>query len=129
MNPSKPRPCSRCTQTFKRVKTKSELCEQCRPNPYRKKLDLGDIKGAATRRNWLLRTRGHACEGCGLSEWLDFQIPLEVDHIDGNHENNVETNLRLLCANCHACTPTYKNRNRGRGRHSRRFRYMKGLSY
>lgn len=47
-------------------------------------------------------------------------IPLELDHIDGDHENNVEGNLRLICPNCHAQTPTYKNKNKGRGRESRR---------
>jgi len=26
---------------------------------------------------------------------------LDVDHIDGNHENNDETNLQTLCKTCH----------------------------
>jgi hypothetical protein len=38
-------------------------------------------------------------------------IPLELDHIDGHHWNNSLDNLRLLCPNCHAQTPTYKARN------------------
>ncbi|MEO5692127.1 MAG: HNH endonuclease signature motif containing protein [Usitatibacter sp.] len=36
---------------------------------------------------------------------------LELDHIDGDHLNNALCNLRLLCANCHAQTPTYRGRN------------------
>lgn len=26
---------------------------------------------------------------------------LDVDHIDGNHDNNDISNLKTLCANCH----------------------------
>lgn len=50
----------------------------------------------------------HICSSCKLSEWLSEPIPLELDHIDGCHSNNVLSNLRLLCPNCHAKTPTYR---------------------
>lgn len=56
-------------------------------------------------------------------------IPIELDHIDGNPENNELDNLRLICPNCHAQTPTYKGANKGNGRHERKERYQKGLSY
>lgn len=54
----------------------------------------------------------HICSNCGLSKWLDLPIPLELDHIDGNHLNNNLSNIRLLCPNCHALTPTYRGKNR-----------------
>lgn len=54
------------------------------------------------------------CSRCGLTEWLDSPIPLELDHIDGNHSNNQLDNLRLLCPNCHALTPTHAGKNKGR---------------
>jgi 5-methylcytosine-specific restriction endonuclease McrA len=39
------------------------------------------------------------CEECGfVPEWHG---QLDVDHVDGNHHNNDEFNLRTLCANCH----------------------------
>lgn len=39
------------------------------------------------------------CERCGfVPEWVG---QLDVDHIDGNHNNNDPTNLQILCANCH----------------------------
>ena len=71
-------------------------------------------------RAFLIRTRGHRCEICKLEEWLGQPIALERDHIDGDSANNTESNLRLLCPNCHAQTPTFCGRNRGRGRKSLR---------
>ncbi len=51
------------------------------------------------------------CESCKLTEWLGKPIPLELDHIDGNNSNNSLNNLRILCPNCHALTPTYRGKN------------------
>lgn len=42
------------------------------------------------------------CEICGLSEWCNDTIPLELHHKDGNHYNNDLDNLQVLCPNCHA---------------------------
>jgi predicted HNH restriction endonuclease len=69
---------------------------------------------------------------CGLSEWMDKRIPLEIDHIDGNSDNNVEQNLRLICPNCHAQTETYKGANAGKGssrQAMRRKRYAEGKTW
>ena len=30
---------------------------------------------------------------CGISEWNSKPIVLELEHIDGNNENNLENNL------------------------------------
>lgn len=54
------------------------------------------------------------CESCGGVEWLGKPIPLEVDHINGDRRDNQLENLRILCPNCHAQTPTYKTKNRKR---------------
>ena len=52
------------------------------------------------------------CCNCGLSEWLDEPIPLELHHKNGNKENNSLENLELRCPNCHYFTDTYKSKNR-----------------
>jgi hypothetical protein len=60
--------------------------------------------------------REHRCERCSRTEWEGRPIPLELDHVDGDRRNNEPSNLRLLCPNCHALTPTYRGRNIGRYR-------------
>lgn len=54
----------------------------------------------------------HQCSSCLLESWLTKPIPLELDHIDGNHFNNNLTNIRLLCPNCHAQTSNYRGKNK-----------------
>lgn len=48
------------------------------------------------------------CENCKQTEWFGKPMPLELDHINGvNNDHRIE-NLRILCPNCHALTPTYR---------------------
>lgn len=54
------------------------------------------------------------CHSCGLKEWLGEKIPIELEHVDGDSTNNVIENLKFLCPNCHALTPTWRGRNRKR---------------
>jgi hypothetical protein len=51
------------------------------------------------------------CSSCGRIKWLNQAIPLELDHVNGNRSDNQLLNLRLLCPNCHALTPTYRGKN------------------
>lgn len=53
------------------------------------------------------------CSGCGFREWEGVPILLEFDHANGIRDDNRLANLRLLCPNCHAQTPTYRGRNIG----------------
>lgn len=55
------------------------------------------------------------CDMCGHSRWLDGEIPLQLDHKDGDKENNSLSNLRLLCPNCHALTPQYRLKDEFKG--------------
>lgn len=44
----------------------------------------------------------YRCEICGLSEWQNKKIPLELHHKNCNHFDNNFDNLQILCPNCHA---------------------------
>ncbi len=69
-------------------------------------------------RRYIFEKFNNKCCLCNWSEVNPFTntIPLEIDHIDGNSDNNSEENLRLICPNCHSLTSTYRGANRGRGR-------------
>lgn len=51
------------------------------------------------------------CEICGLDTWREEQLPLALDHINGDPCDNRIENLRILCPNCHALTDTWCGRN------------------
>lgn len=55
----------------------------------------------------LFSERGRKCECCGLSEWLNQPITIQLHHIDGDSENNIRSNLLLLCPNCHSFTDNF----------------------
>ena len=52
------------------------------------------------------------CECCGITEWLGLPAPLQLDHVSGDNTDNRIENLRILCAMCHALTPTHSGKNR-----------------
>lgn len=83
---------------------------------------LGVTKNGPSKHiyRYILEKQNGKCAICGISEHNGLPLVLELDHIDGNHTNNEEKNLRHLCPNCHSQTDTYKNKNVGNGRQSRR---------
>lgn len=41
------------------------------------------------------------CNICGISDWNDVPLRLDIDHIDGDYRNNKLVNLQFICPNCH----------------------------
>jgi 5-methylcytosine-specific restriction endonuclease McrA len=58
----------------------------------------------------------YKCSECGIANWRDKDISLELDHIDGNAHNCKLSNLRYVCPNCHSQTKTYKGRSINTGK-------------
>ena len=78
-------------------------------------------------KRFLIEKYGEKCLECGWNQKHPHTgtVPLEVDHIDGSAENNTESNLRLICPNCHSLTSNFRNLNKGKGRTWRTLKYLK----
>lgn len=50
------------------------------------------------------------CECGNIGEWNNKPITLELDHINGDSNDNRLENLRILCPNCHSQTPTFRKK-------------------
>jgi 5-methylcytosine-specific restriction endonuclease McrA len=64
--------------------------------------------GHHLRKKIVMEEQEYACLHCELTQWMGLRITLELDHIDGNRQNNDRKNLRCLCPNCHSITTTWK---------------------
>lgn len=94
-------------EKWKKIKEKRDAT-------YREKLLNAeyDTLGSESLKKRIILEQHGACNNCKLSEWLGNEIPLELEHIDGNHHNNERSNLEALCPNCHSLTPTWRGRNK-----------------
>lgn len=89
-------------------------------HPTRKPLVEYLVENSAYSTSYLgqrLRKEGllpYECSVCGISEWRGEPISLELDHVNGQPRDHRIENVRFLCPNCHAQTPTWRGRKKKR---------------
>lgn len=87
-----------------------------KPLPVERKIkDFENLKCRNALKRRVLAEQNDLCNGCGRNTWRDRPLVLELEHKDGNSQNNDRTNLECLCPNCHSQTPTWRGRNKGIG--------------
>lgn len=110
------------------AKVKRKYCSvTCQMNYQWKNITVPNIligkgKCSVSLKRYLAEIRGYECSRCHISEWDGEKIVLQLDHIDGNSDDNSLKNLRLMCPNCHSLTPTYKGGNKGNLKDTKRNR-------
>lgn len=88
------------------------------------KLKNGELVSAHTMKLAFKTMSLYACSECGnKGNWNGKELSLQVDHIDGNSDNNAFENLRILCPNCHSQTETYGYK--GRTKKTKRNKYLR----
>ena len=76
-------------------------------------------------RNYLLQKANNKCEQCGFEGYnsITHNSILQIHHINGDASNNLESNLQLLCPNCHAMTDSYMALNKGKSTRNKRYNF------
>lgn len=65
-----------------------------------------------TYRPRILHEQNHMCLECKMEpSWNGKSLVFQLDHIDGNNQNNERSNLRMICPNCHSQTETFTSKN------------------
>jgi hypothetical protein len=78
------------------------------------RIEAGKCNGATSLKKYLVETRGAKCECCGQgTTWNNKLLVLQLDHINGDSDNNLPTNIRLLCPNCHTQTENFGSKGKG----------------
>jgi hypothetical protein len=76
------------------------------------------FRGAALKKRLLKGGMPEICSQCGIDEWKNKKLSIQVDHIDGDSMNNIRSNLRFLCPNCHTQTFSHSRKTKSSVIHS-----------
>lgn len=121
--------CGNCE--FKKTKTKHhQFCsDECLKSFRLKKLiknfNEGKLNSPLSIKKCIVELRGNICSVCFQNTiWNGKKLTLQLDHIDGNSDNNIPDNLRLLCPNCHSQTSTFAGYSRSSRKDTKRNKYL-----
>lgn len=72
---------------------------------------------ATFAKKYLIYKHGNKCSICNIeNKWNHLELKLILDHINGIPNDWSISNLRLVCPNCDSQLPTFKSKNKGKGR-------------
>lgn len=95
-----------------------------------KRKEIHSLKSEKQVRTRIIELRGARCEKCGWSEVNPYSgtVPVQVNHIDGNPDNNSLGNLEILCPNHHSISEFFMHFGRRskepNSRTLKRYKYM-----
>ncbi len=92
------------------------------------RIERGEYTGTPSLKKYLVENFGENCFECGLGNtWQNKKLVLQLEHADGNSDNNLPTNLKLLCPNCHTQTETFGCKGQGNRyqKDTKRNRYLR----
>ena len=95
-----------CDNQFVNKPKHKRFCSRsCKTQAKDIRLRRNQSRAKLRKRPYIIH-KDDCCAECGFKP--EHPCQLDVDHIDGNHDNNDESNLQTLCANCHRLK-TFKN--------------------
>jgi hypothetical protein len=101
-------------QTWSAAVSRGAVVPRAHALPLEELLVEGIYRGRRNIKERLIRegVKDGACELCGLRDWRELPLSLQLHHVNGDGQDNRIDNLQLLCPNCHSQTANYAGRRR-----------------